>query len=340
MADFDPGAACSSFRPAHAGRGRRRANALLFVSQATASGQARFVVKDYAAPGDGPGEDRARLQRELDGEAAFVAQGEAVLWPCAGPFEHLSLRVDGQLLDLGPSLVFPFLQAPTLYDVLREASASRDAAGGSSAAARAPDEARDRTRDDTAALLVRVTGRIAARHARARSVADLHSDGAAHNILVVSAPAPTPAARTASAAAGGAPPAEAALLWFDFAEPHAATDVAEARAVELLAFLLSVVEASRAGDERVRVAAVCNAYPDRAVLARVLAVRTPERPWSYALRHRLRLRSWLALWRGDTTQLARFRLLNALRHALARHDPGAPGAPAAPAAVRGEGGAR
>ncbi len=305
MADFEPGTAFRSFRPEHAGRGRRRSNALHFVAQPTASGEARFVVKDYAAPGDTPEESRARLKRELDGQAAFVAQGEAVLWPCAGPFERLSLPVDGQVVAVGPSLVFPYLPAPTLFDVLRESSLARDGVRHGS-----------RVGELVLAspLLTQVVSRIAARHARATSVADLHSDGAAHNILVMprfAAPAPP-----SGAAPGSTPTSEPALLWFDFAEPHAAHDVAEARAIELLAFMLSVVEASRAGDEHARIAAVCAGYPDRAVLQTVLSLRMPERPQYHALRHRLRLRSWLQLWRGDTTQLARYRLLRALRLVL------------------------
>ncbi len=276
MGSFDPAAPCQSFTPRFATRRRRRANALHFVAQ---HGE-RFVVKSFAAPATADADAAGAAARELAGEAAFVALGEEVVQPCAGPFLTLDLWLDGAPVRLRHALVFPCLEAPTLADVLRTAPEPR-----------------------VLRLLADAGARLGRRHARARTLEGTHSDGAAHNVLLVDdAPAGEAASR---------------FVWCDFSEAHAANDLAGARAHEVASFVLSVVETSRAGTARARVAAFCDAYPDRDTLSQALAVRTPARPLRYVIRHSFRRRQWFALWRGDTTQLARFRTWWALSSVLA-----------------------
>lgn len=145
------------------------------------------------------------------------------------------------------------------------------------------------------APLVREAGRrIRARHAAAKSAAAIHSDGSAHNVF-------------------------SDWTWFDFCEPHAIGEVRHLEALEVLRFVSSVVEVSRARRSRPRVAAFCEGYGDRSVLLLALDHARQDEP-------HVRVRSWsrmlgrpdklLRFLRGDTRIFRRIRTWDALDHAL------------------------
>lgn len=152
---FDPSAACASFPPPARRRARRRPTRLLFVEQRGA----RFVVKSFAEDDDAPGEAERRARRELDGVAAFRAAGAAAVAPVFGPVERLALLVDEAETSVAHAMVFPFVDAPTLYDAVAATA-------------------------DPTPLLVEAGRRIRARHDAATSRDALHSDGSAHNVFV------------------------------------------------------------------------------------------------------------------------------------------------------------
>jgi hypothetical protein len=263
--DFRPDRPCTSFSPPSRRRDRQRATELRFVEQ----GGRRFVVKSYAEPGDGPDEAARRAQREIDAVAAFRRAGAGALEPLAGPLDTAGFDLDGRRVELRHALVFPFVEVPTLYDAIADAT-------------------------DATPLVAEAGRRIRARHAAADSIAAIHSDGSAHNVF-------------------------ADWTWFDFCEPHSGDQVRECKGLELLRFVASVVEVSRAGTTRRHVATFCDAYADRHLLALALDYsRTEEtqmrlKMWSRMLGRPDKL---VSLWRGDTTQFRRIRTWDALDHAL------------------------
>lgn len=147
---------------------------------------------------------------------------------------------------------------------------------------------------DPRPMIAEAARRIRARHDVADSIAAVHSDGSAHNVF-------------------------ADWTWFDFCEPHPCDGVRDAKGLELLRFISSVVEVSRAGTARGRIAAFCEAYGDPSVLLLALDFsRTDET--------HMRTRMWIrmlgrpdklvAYWRGDTQMFRRIRTWDALDHAL------------------------
>jgi len=152
--DLDSSRPCTSFSPPTRRRGRRRATALHFVEQ----GGRRFVVKSFAEPGDGTDEAARRARREIDAAAAFRRTGTPALEPLAGPLDETVLQIDGGRVEVRHALVFPFVEAPTLYDAIADAK-------------------------DALPLVAEAGRRIRARHAAADSIAAIHSDGSAHNVF-------------------------------------------------------------------------------------------------------------------------------------------------------------
>lgn len=149
---------------------------------------------------------------------------------------------------------------------------------------------------DAIPLIVEAAQRIRGRHAAADSVAAVHSDGSAHNVF-------------------------ADWTWFDFCEPHEAEGVRECKGLELLRFIASVVEVSRAGAARPRVAAFCAAYGDAETLALALDYsRTDHAMMRARMLGRMlgRPDKLVRLWRGETKHFRRVRTWDALDHALRR----------------------
>ena len=266
MQPFDPRQPCVSFQPPPRRRERRRATALHFVEQAGA----RFVVKSFAALDDGPGDAARREAHEMAGIEAFRRAGAVALGPAAGPFAEIELEIDGAKHRLSHALVFPFVDAPTLYDAIAEAK-------------------------DPLPLLREAGARIHARHRRADAAEAMHSDGSAHNVF-------------------------ADWTWFDFCEPHEIGGLRELKAFEALRFISSVVEVSRPGQARKRIAAFCEGYADRDVLllsldhARMAEPHMRVRAWSRMIGRPDKL---VRYWRGDTRMFRRVRTWDALDHALA-----------------------
>jgi hypothetical protein len=148
--------------------------------------------------------------------------------------------------------------------------------------------------DDGRAIVAEAGRRIRARHAAAGSVAAIHSDGSAHNVF-------------------------ADWTWFDFCEPHAGDEVRECKGFELLRFIASVVEVSRVGAARPRIAAFCDGYGDRDALAVALDhSRTEDVPMRAKMLARMlgRPDKLVALWRGETKHFRRVRTWDALDYAL------------------------
>ncbi len=118
--------------------------------------QSLYVVKSYANSTEG---GTAQIERELEAVDGFEKLGVSVLKPLAGPFEHLSLEIDGATTEFTSVLVFPFRNTPTLEKKL---------SGG----------------DAAALAVVREAGeRIFHRHNLSTSLTTVHSDGAPHNIF-------------------------------------------------------------------------------------------------------------------------------------------------------------
>jgi hypothetical protein len=262
---FDPSLPCRSFPPPPRRRARRRATTLLFVEQ----GGARFAVKSFVEPSDGPVDAPRRVQREIAGIEAFTRAGAAALAPVAGPMNELALEVDGHPVRLRHAIVFPFVETPTLYDAIA-------------------------TSADPRPMLAETAKLIRARHDAADSIASVHSDGSSHNVF-------------------------ADWTWFDFCEPHPCDSVRDAKALELLRFVASVVEVSRAGTARGRVRSFCDAYGDPSVLSLALDFsRTNEthmrtRMWARMLGRPDKL---VAYWLGNPQMFRRIRTWDALDHAL------------------------
>lgn len=262
---FDPSLPCLSFPTPPRRRARRRATALHFVEQ----GGARFAVKSFVEPADGPVDAPRRVQRELAAIEAFRRAGAAALAPVAGPFDDLALRVDDRAVGLRHALVFPFVETPTLYDAVAASA-------------------------DPRPMLAEAAKRMRARHDAADGIAAVHSDGSAHNVF-------------------------ADWTWFDFCEPHPCDGVRDAKGLEILRFISSIVEVSRAGTTRARIAAFCEAYGDPSVLALALDFSRTDETY-------MRARMWMrmlgrpdklvAYWRGDTQMFRRIRTWDALDHAL------------------------
>lgn len=262
---FDPAQPLRSFEAPPRRRARRRGTRLRFVEQ----GGVRFVVKSFAEPGDGPEDAVRRLRRELDAIAAFREAGADALEPLAGPFDELRLTIDGEAETFPHALVYPLVEAPTLYDAL--AAAPRDVA-----------------------LAAEAGRRIRARHDAATSLAAIHTDGSAHNVF-------------------------SDWRWFDFCEPHSGDQARDCKALELLRFVSSVVEVSRAGMARRRIAAFAAAYGDPQLVELTLDfARTDET--------HMRAKMWLrmlgrpdkivAFLRGDTRHFRRMRTWDALDRAV------------------------
>jgi hypothetical protein len=263
--DFNPALPFTSFEPPPRRRERRRATELFFLRQ----GEARFVVKSFAEPADGSEDAARRVRRELAGIAAFRAAGAAALTPLFGPADPLALEVDGRRVELRHSLVFPFVESPTVYDAI----------------AAAPDPT----------PMIREAGRrIRARHDAATTMDAIHSDGSAHNVF-------------------------ADWTWFDFCEPHSGDQLREAKALELLRFVASVVEVSGGRTTRARVKAFCESYGDEHVLQLTLDyARTDDthmraRMWARMLGRPDKL---VSLWLGDGRPFRRIRTWDALERAL------------------------
>ena len=154
---FDPAAPLCTFDPNLAPHLRRRPRdlAVLFVEE---PGLGRFVVKSFQKPGENLLRARERAQRELQGIRAFTELGVGALGPVFGPVDQLHLVIDGWRTSVGCAMVFPFLSAPTLRDMIASA-------------------------EDPAERIREAGERIAARHERARRLSEIHSDGGAQNVF-------------------------------------------------------------------------------------------------------------------------------------------------------------
>ncbi len=260
MNEFDPSQPCQPFRADRSpGRGRS-GNLLLFVQQ----GDRRFVVKSHDRPGNAPDTSIRRLQWEVDAVRAFAAIGVQVLRPVWGPADTLELQVEGQPLTLRHVLVFPFHDGRTLQEAIRQTP-------------------------DPVPLVREAARRILERHRRARSVCEIHSDGAPHNIFED-------------------------WTWFDLDELPSTRDLRTAKAGEVWRFLTGVIDVTPLGQARTRVTAFCDVYDDRDVLRLARELRRKTCP---LLRMLLQPYQFCRLAFGKSSSLGRLRTGRELSRYLA-----------------------